>query len=223
MFLLTAGKIKGEEFSPDDFTRRKFSYNVMPFFGYVVSGIKYDDSTKPFESSLSLDGFIGGAGESKKWHLIWDSVSNQDSSDFNAKLLVDYLDLTDQNYRSIWFQWNTEHPKLAIEFWPVIAELAREDLYLDVADMMHKALSLQKDSSEQQFQSFLWERACSAINKKANSAIAAGQMQEAVRIFTISLQIQENKPALLGRAKAYKTLGKSEKSAEDLKSANDFE
>lgn len=223
VFLLTAGRIEGEEFSPDNFTRRRFSYNVMPFFGYVVSGIQYSDSTTQLETSLLAGGFVNSASKPKKWHLIWDNVSNQNSSDFNAKLLVDYLDLTDENYQSVWFQWNKDHPKSAIEFWPVIAELSREQLYLDVADIMHKALSLKAGRSEQRFQSYMWDQACDALNTKAVSAVNAGLLPEAVRLYSVSLQIRENQPALLGRAKVYKTLGNREKSSADLKSAADFE
>ena len=220
---MTAGGIQGEEFSPDDFTRRLFSYNVMPFFGIVVRGIEYDDSTRPLEATLSAGGFIGATNKPKRWHLIWDDVSNKNSSDFNAKLLVDYLDLTNKNHQSVWIQWNDNHPKLAIEFWPVIAELAREELYLDVADIMERALSLQTASDALSFQTFLWNRACGAFNKKAADALETNQLQEAVRIYSASLKIRPNNLAFSGRSDAYQALGKLEKSAADLKSAAQYE
>ena len=131
LFFGFGGWVAGEEFSPDDFSRRRFSYNVMPLFGITLRSVRYSDSTPVFEQSLDED-LIGKARPIKKWHLISDYqfsldywfTSSAPSPDFDAGLLCGVLDIKDENNESIWINWNQDHPDLAKELWPIAADMA---------------------------------------------------------------------------------------------------
>ena len=49
---LTFGRIQGEEFSPDVFRRREFSYYEIPLLGLQVWPITHTESTGPLENYL---------------------------------------------------------------------------------------------------------------------------------------------------------------------------
>ncbi len=222
IFLFWFGNISGEEFSPDDFTRRRFHYNKMPLFGIVVQGIKYDDTTPVFEQTLFADGFLGKTTNGNQaWHLISDNTSDQDSPDFDAKYLTAYLDLVDDTNISIWDQWNRKYPNLAVEFWPIIAGLARESLYLDASDLMLNAMSLQP-SDLSTFEYELKKKAVAALKAKADQAMSDQNYQDAVRLHSRVIEIEPNRESFLSRANGYKNLGDEEKYRSDKKAADDL-
>ena len=136
------GMRSGVEFSPDDFTRRSFSYNKDPLFGFVFVGREYVTRTTDLETELISDGWIKPLIRTKKqWHLVSDSRSNSElvSSDCDARFLTNYLDRTNSDFENIWTVWNRDHPKLAKVFWPVVAEMARDEMYLLLPDLMQFA------------------------------------------------------------------------------------
>ena len=150
LYFSTAGLVYGEEFSPDDFRRRSFSYNVVPWFNYTLQGIDYEDVTPVLEQTLVADGLIKPSKnvktKSQIWHLVSDSQSQIDrSSDFDARILCRYLDMTEPEGENIWVVWNADHPKLSKVFWPTVSELARHQIYWAIPDVMRRALSVSDD------------------------------------------------------------------------------
>lgn len=148
IFLFNAGYREGTEFSPDDFSHREFSYNKDPIFGYVLRGRQYSSITPPLEKSLISDGLITPQSNNpKKWVLTSFSRSSDGliASDCDARFLTEYLDKTDESYTNVWTTWNIDCPGPAKIFWPVIAQLARDDLYLKIPDVMDFALDWKKD------------------------------------------------------------------------------
>ena len=196
----------------------------MPIFGIVIQGIEYDDTTPVFEQTLYADGFLGKSPKEKKWHLLWDSNSDVRSPDFDARLLTNYLDIesSSQSNSSIWMAWNEDHPSFAIELWPVIAELAREQLYLDVAEILNQTISLDKEYDNLAFKTFLWNHACNSLNQKASHLRDSGELEESVRLYSLSIDIDPNHEAYLGRSNVYLELGKNVESERDSISAANF-
>jgi hypothetical protein len=148
-FLYASGETNGLEFSPDDFTRRRFSYNRTPYLNWVLKGESFDDRTTTLEDSLTLDGFIPTRiSTTKIWHLVSDSGSSADfpSDQCDARFLTRYLDLSNNEGEYIWTLWNEDHPKCAKVFWPHVANLARNEMYLKVPDIMRFAMQLKKDN-----------------------------------------------------------------------------
>ena len=146
LVLLGLGQVSGVEFSPDDFSRRSFSYNQMPLTGWVVMKKVYSDKTSDLEKSLTADRLIRSVIlKKKRWHLVSDFGSSVISHQCDARFLTGYLDKLDNDGNSYWDTWNTDFPKCAKVFWPEVAELARDEMYLKIADVMRVAMSVSKD------------------------------------------------------------------------------
>ena len=134
----------GTEFSPDDFTVRYFSYSYEPITDWVIRGRSFEDDYY----SIMLPDLVGDAyikpifKKDKTWHLLEDNgtYSQEFPSDSDARLLVDFLILDDENDENLWTVWNTDHPKLAKIFWPAIAQMARDEIYLTVGDVLTFAI-----------------------------------------------------------------------------------
>ena len=146
--LYGVGQTSGTEFSPDDFSRRSFQYNQTPYFNWVITKKTYSDTTTPFEETLVLDGLIVPVvNRTKNWHLISDSgsTSNFISAGCDARFLTNFLDLTDDEGENFWMGWNEKFPKTAKFFWPRVADLARQEMYLRIPDVMQLAMEIEKD------------------------------------------------------------------------------
>jgi len=147
LVLLGIGQMHGVEFSPDDFSRRSFSYNQMPVTGWVVFKKKYEDQTTDLEKSLIATRLVRPVVlKQKRWHLISEFGSPVISHQCDARFLTNYLDKYDEDGASYWDTWNTDYPKCAKVFWPEVAELARDQMYLKVADVMRVGMSVSKDN-----------------------------------------------------------------------------
>ncbi len=164
MMVLMYGSVSGNEFSPDDFTRRHFEYQRIPWLDWTISGIEYTDVTPELEQSLTISGLINKSkptgSKQKTWHLYHDS-GVPDSHGCDARFLTTYLDFSDWDSSTatstpFWLKWNEQFPLSATIFWPMIADLARNEMYLIIPNVMRFALNTTNDEPER-FQSKLNE------------------------------------------------------------------
>ena len=221
MYLWVGGQVWGEEFSPDDFTRRRFSYNVMPIFGVTIRGVQHYPSTSVFEQTLVADGWIQTRTTNPQtWHLVNDSVSDNDSSDFDADILVGLLNEKDSEGDEIWSQWTDKYPKHAKIFWPAIARLARNDLYWAVPDLMNVAREFEKDGSPL-FQRSIDKLVSKSFFDKAEELRETGDSGEAVRYYSEALKLFAAQEAFLGRSAAYAAEGKQSASQSDIENSKE--
>ena len=145
LYLATAGIVAGEEFCPDDFSRRSFFYNKAPWIGTTLWGLTHGNKKSVLQSRLIGDGLIQPTGN-KRWHLVWDNTTDPNQSRaYDARILVTYLDMTDDAFESYWDRWIDEHPQSATIFWPAVADLARHDLYWGIPAVMRLAIGLKTD------------------------------------------------------------------------------
>ncbi|MEM9409573.1 MAG: hypothetical protein AAGA30_00540 [Planctomycetota bacterium] len=214
-----AGWVEGEEFCPDDFSRRNFSYNAVPLLGIVVRGMKYEDSTPVFEQNLFSDGFLGTPPPVKTWHLVSDSVSDNRSGDFDARFLCRILDITNEEREIIWIRWNEDFPKLAKKFWPLIADLARSNRYIDASKIMLQASSITHDDVTQ-FESQMNQIAADSFLNAATDLLQESEFKKAIPLFSKSINHNPTKAAYLGRSECYSNTGEAEKSLSDQEKAN---
>jgi len=138
LYLVFGCHYSGEEFSPDDFSFRSFSYRYEPITGTVISGRTFTEDTRQWLPNLVQDKFIKPVNNKEKnWHLIYDNGNYfwDHSADSDARFLVDYLGLQNESGENTWTAWNSAHPKLAKVLWPIIAEMARDDMYLVLSDV----------------------------------------------------------------------------------------
>ena len=158
----------GTEFSPDDFSVRQFSYGYDPIMGSVVRGRTFDPNFYQYiMPDLVGNKYIQPIFKKKKtWHLIEDNGAYQHgySADSDAHLLVDFLCLKDENGENKWTVWNSDHPKLAKIFWPLIAEMAQDEIYLTVGDVLTFALD-GDHSKPKRFKADLREKVAEAYLK----------------------------------------------------------
>ena len=215
-YLFIGGRVDGVEFSPDDFSRRSFSYNIMPIFNICISGIEYRDKTPVFEQTLRGDGYLGKQGETadstRRWHLVRDTRSNPESRDFDAVLLVRFLDLVDDNHESMWNKWNEDFPDLAATFWPIVADMARSYLYVELTEIMARARILTADGVDD-FEKFMVDKASSAFLAHAQRLNSEGSTAEALVLYQKSFDLSPSQSAAAGKIECLKRLGENEKAA----------
>jgi hypothetical protein len=148
MIFYGKGQTSGIEFSPDDFSRRSFSYNQTPLLKWVIRKKTFADRTTDLEKHLTLDGFVPTVvNRTKTWHLIKDSGSNAKfaSDQCDARFLTNYLDLTNDDGDDYWTIWTADFPKSAKIFWPRVADFARDEMYLKIPDVMQLAMDITSD------------------------------------------------------------------------------
>jgi len=145
IYLMTAGMVGGEEFCPDDFSQRNFFYNKAPWIGTTLWGLTHETKNSVLQKRLIADGLIQPTGN-KTWHLVRDNTTDPNlSSAYDARILVDYLNMSDDSFQSYWDRWIDEHPKSAKIFWPAVADLARHKLYWAIPEVMRLAIHLKTD------------------------------------------------------------------------------
>jgi len=127
--------VSGNEFSPDDFTARRFSYRRSPLSGTLRS--KRSNNTVELGcDSIVADGYITVVNSNpKQWDLYSEDMllGNQLSQDFDARFLTRFLDYNAE-------QWTISYPEKAALLWPEVATMAREGLYLYLPEIMLDAI-----------------------------------------------------------------------------------
>lgn len=139
---VSMGSVSGVEFSPDDFSRRSFSYTRLPIVKWTLVKKRYQE----YELKLDLvgDGWIS-ARPVTTWHLVSENQVDRQPTESDARFLVDLLDLRcPEDFSNIWIQWNEKYPDFAKLFWPIIAQLARDELYLAIPEFVELALQLDR-------------------------------------------------------------------------------
>ena len=166
-------KVSGEEFSPDDFTARTFSYRRSPFSGTLRSGrlnVEYE-----FQCTAIIDeGHISVVKSTpKRWDLFREDMqyTNRLSSEFDSRFLTHFL-----NYNSQ--QWSLDQPEKAAVLWPEVAKMARRGLYLHLPEVMIAAVPKnygyieEDDRSLEEFKDQMRAKFADAYRKAAEVAKA---------------------------------------------------
>lgn len=142
LLMVATGSVEGEEFSPDDFGRRHFSYVRADWFPVTLAGIQYTNITDPLVTSLVNQGLIVPTGNAnQKWDLVSDNRMRQDSTAYDAKILCRYLDLRMINGDLVLDDWATKNPEHAKVLWPAVAQLARSGDYSRISLLMEPFVS----------------------------------------------------------------------------------
>ncbi len=187
LVLMAAGNVVGVEFSPDDFSKRRFQFVRLPGLNWVVRGISYRDETSDFERSLGQKGLITTTSP-KNWHLCFEGIPEltdaTQPAECDARFLVDYLNLPhgESSFKFYWEFWNDSHPELAKIYWPMIAQLARDEMYLAVPEIMEWAIrvsSLDPVPEETHFEQELKERLAKAYQTYATIDQSMGRSERA--------------------------------------------
>lgn len=146
LLLYNVSYYSGTEFCPDTFAMRTFSYRKVPITGWVISGIRYNDQENFVGETLIADKWIRTTPE-KRWDLVSERASftrSGTNDDCDARFLTDILarydyDKVTTSTKSRWLTWSDKHDGCAKVLWPMIAKLARMEMYLAIPDLMEFA------------------------------------------------------------------------------------
>ena len=126
IYLAYGCSYSGQEFSPDDFSIRYFKYRYEPITETVLRGRTFTKDSGDWPN-LVTDKLVKPIYKKEKtWHLIHDNGNylGGASVDSDARFLINFLSLRNENGENTWMAWNSENPKLAKVLWPFIAEMA---------------------------------------------------------------------------------------------------
>jgi len=199
-FILSAiGAKSGVEFSPDDFTMRRFDYCNLPIINWTRRGIKYVDVPDSTAETLIADGWIRKTGRvEKRWHLVSESGGWSSSfkipTDCDARFLTDYFDYTNSDGENSVNKWNNDNPISAKEYWPLIADMARQDLYLPIPGLMEFILEYPEPDKDSEFLAELSKRVADAWYQGGMTDQLNGRHERAIERFDLALSKDSDHP-----------------------------
>jgi hypothetical protein len=212
--VLSFGSVEGEEFSPDDFSRRNFTYFEIPVVRIQVSPVFRYNNVNELAAHLRQISYIPKSSRTEPhWDLVTASRGGTRWSG-DAAILCMYLDAR-QDSEVRWLVWSREHPNLAKHLWPAVAEVARRNLYSLVPDLINLAEGAEDPD---QFAGDLQNTLVAKYIHFARIHQAQDEHKQAVERFTFALDHQPtNTAARKGRAESYRALGKHDKAKADSK------
>lgn len=218
LFLYGISKYSGTEFCPDTFSMRTFSYRKMPFTGWVISGIQYNDNKNFVGETLVADKWIMATPE-KQWDLVSESASLFSagvSDQCDARFLINDLsqyeyDQATSSSKSRWLGWSDKHDACAGVFWPRIAKLARLKMYLAIPELMefarHNAVQDDDPKADKQaikqevaeFSTELDRQSAAALVRFAEVDEANGNKSRALARYRAAAKIDNHPAAITAR------------------------
>ena len=138
---LVFGSVSGNEFAPDTFSRREFSYYQLPLVGRQVSAVRRVEKKSDLCQHLIDNGYITALSTASRWDLVAARCGTRQLRDGDALILCHYLDARDTDGELYWLDWTKDHPKLAKLLWPKVAEAARAECYTVIPEMFRAAWS----------------------------------------------------------------------------------
>lgn len=208
----------GTEFCPETFAMRSFNYNKMPLTGWVMSGIQYSDHSSFVGRTLVADKWIVEIPE-KRWDLVTESKPFSPaivSDDCDARFLVNVLseyefDKATTSSNNRWLTWSNKHDACAQVLWPLIAKLARMDMYLAIPELMefarHQAVQDDDPNADKEviktevakFTAELNRRTAESLFRFAQADEANGKKTRALRRYTLAAKIDNHPQAIASR------------------------
>ena len=209
------GEKSGVEFSPDDFSMRRFDYNRVPFFNWTKRGIDYDPYPCPTAKTLIADDWIRVTGRTpRRWHLVSESrmfSSEPLPAECDARFLTDYFEMSNSEGEIIVLKWTDSNPKSAKILWPLIAELARNQVYLPIPGILEFSLAHKKADNDSVFLKSLENRVATAWTDAARICQTNNNHVVAIKLFDKAIEIGgENEYLIAEKAKSESLLDDGE-------------
>lgn len=210
--LLGTSSHSGEQFSPDGFQRRRFSYYEA--MGVRLTATDYFDNTGNLELNLVKNKWITSTGKKPK-DKDWVTVSMLTQGAFyesDAAILIDYLEMSNATGAIDLDRWSQANPGYAAIMWPEIQKAAQGNMYILIPDILHHMLDLSRQKNNPLPQAWLIEedKTVAPPEELTLEEKSAGEARQK----TIGQQSFE--PYL---AKLYLSAGKAAQDAEQTKRA----
>lgn len=207
------GGVKGTEFSPQCFLQRGFSYYRIPIVNIQITPIVREDQTNGLERYLFVNKLIPKDPNPQRWDLVQFDASGESLWHGDAKLLCTYLDMEREFGQLDWLAWTKENVAAAQILWPVIAEVARQQLYFLVPDIME---GMQNKFETLELEEKLNDHLITEYTKIAATYQQLNRHKEAIRMYGLVLaKDNQHQSALLGRAQSYEKIGQLTAAAAD--------
>jgi hypothetical protein len=220
------GYVAGEEFSPENFTRRTFTYYQLPLVQIQISPIHRTDQTNQLEKHLTNEKLvteIPTTDDKRRWDLVAAMTGVPPGQTVvaqgEARILCSYLD-AEREGKNVWLEWSKGHAELAKILWPMVAKLARQELYVFIPELLVVARGASEAAALQQQVDDLLARKYLEFAKTQQQL---GQHAGAVELFTEAIaHSPELAEAFSGRAASLSSLGQKDRASSDLAQAQKF-
>jgi hypothetical protein len=179
------GRVEGVEFCPQDFSRRQFSYYEIPLVGIQVTAVYRTVQVRPVEKALLAERWIS-IQPPQRWDLIRGIRARRVVDPGDASILTRYLDALDPRGSHQWLGWSQDHPPLAQQLWPRVAEVARAGFYELVPDLMRAASRVSPETDHEQFAAALDQVLARSCQELADRYAAAGHPAAAGELYGLA-------------------------------------
>jgi len=201
----TFGMVLGYEFSPDLFQRRQFVYYQLPLLRIQVTPVFRDAISNDLERHLSRSGAVPLSGV-PRWDVV-DTRPGAKGPRGDAAILCTFLDLRDDDGDLVWLKWTQEHPELAREFWPHVAQVARDGAYYLVPDLF-ELVAPARDAGRLRQQ--IAARLAEDYAQLGDVQRQQGLHDPAVKLYRTALKYDPTSaPALRGKSLSLRALGQA--------------
>jgi len=186
------GRVSGEEFSPNRFARRRFSYYQLPFVAKQLTPVSFSKGVggpPPLATYLRANGFLKSVRtKTARWDIVTINEPGRVNNKGDAEILTKYLDQPGAFGGESWLDWtkSSEHAEIAATFWPFVADLAYEELYILLPDIFDMA---RRSSSIKEFLTAIHKEVPTAIRKIAESEKARGNQTRAAQLDTYATRV----------------------------------
>lgn len=209
------GKVSGEEFNPDTFQRRRFSFYEIPMIHlqvWPIQRVPHSSQMLTHVQSVLSQSKVAST-QTNRWDLV--EMQRNDQIQFaDANILQLYLMAENGQGKYFWQEWGTQHKQLELALWEEVAYLSRQNLYLLVPSVFELAQSCDGNLSD--FRRRLATHLYQDLLKMGLACLESTQPDSAELLLSAALHYQpESTAALRARAQAFDELGQPEKAASD--------
>ncbi len=192
--VLSFGRVRGEEFSPQGFAIRSFSYYQIPFLRIQVWPVSVYKIPNDLAKYLRANKLLGSvASQPPRWGIVTMSEGGVQTYRGDASILTSYLQQPGAVGTESWLSWSKNHPKLERELWPVIARMAQEDMYTIIPALLEAA---RRAEAEDELANELRRVLVSELLQFAEAEKQSGDAKRANELLGIALEYDPNNEAL---------------------------
>jgi len=207
-FTMTFGGVAGIELCPQTFERRSFAYYEIPLTGWQVTKNTRINMTGDMEEYLVTNKLLPKTPKGQAiWHIV-QAGRGRRSWTGDAQILTNYFDAEDADGDSIWLEWTQTNPKLAGILWPAISQLAIDELYIYVPEVLSLAEGAEDAKDQATFSPELNKRLGEAYHAAALRCQEAQNHEAAVAYLNQALKYApDNSEYVQARTKSQAAAG----------------
>jgi hypothetical protein len=197
------GGVRGEEFNPYTFARRKFYFYEIPLLRVQIWPLVRNNASGDVESLVQAESYVTPKkNTAEQWHLFTFNRSAAPSPPFDAAILKTYLDARDEKNANYWHDWSERHPERAKALWPIVARFAQLKLYVVIPHFFELARTADDDAA---FAKALTQEAVQRLQDYGSRRQARDDHAAAVELFEAMLELDPqntNATELLEKSRA---------------------